>query len=418
MKKIAGSSLFDNKTFCKVISVIGAVVIWAIITLTSKTNSERLIRNVPIDFSLTGTAVEALGLNAFERSDEALNIRLAGNRSSINAVSKEDFIVTLSTGRVTKAGKYTVKVDVSLKEEIGNAEIIDYSPKSIQVSFDRTATKTLPVTVDISNISAKNGFMLDKGYPSVPEVTVSGPESVIKSITSCVADIDAKNSILEETLAVSEIPLFLIDENGNKVNNPFVVIDKEVTDVSVPVLKVKELPIFVHFINMPANFVEKDFKYTISSKDIQLAGPEETIDAMTQLDVRYVDLKTTKPGDVVTLNVELPAGFVNLSNTQTVDVTIPSDNITRKLFSVREFKVIGAPEDSDVRFVTKRLNNVTLYGDKNILKNIAANDIVVEVNLSGTTLSGGTMTVPATITVPGKTGVFWAYGDYEVVIRS
>lgn len=418
MKKITSSSLFDNKTFCKVISVIGAVVIWAIITLTVKTNSERLIRNVPIDFSLTGTAVEALGLNAFERSDEALNIRLAGNRSSINAVSKDDFIVTLSTGRVTKAGKYTVKVDVSLKEEIGNAEILDYTPKSIQVSFDRNATKTLPVTVDISEISAKNGFMLDKGYPSIPEVTVNGPESIIKTISSCVADIEAKSSNLEETLAVSDIPLSLFDENGNKVSSPFVVLDKEKTDVSVPVLKVKELPIFVHFINLPSNLTQNDFKYTLSSKDIQLAGPEETIDAMTQLDVRYVDMKTTKPGDVVTLNVELPAGFVNLSNTQTVDVTIPSENITRKQFSVKEFKVIGAPEDSDVKFVTKRLNNVTLYGDKTVLRSIAANDIVVEVNLSGTTLSGGSMTVPATITVPGKTGVFWAYGDYEVVIRS
>ena len=418
MKKITSSSLFDNKTFCKIISVIGAVVIWAIITLTVKTNSERLIRNVPIDFSLTGTAVEALGLNAFERSDEALNIRLAGNRSSINAVSKDDFIVTLSTGRVTKAGKYTVKVDVSLKEEIGNAEILDYTPKSIQVSFDRNATKTLPVTVDISEISAKNGFMLDKGYPSIPEVTVNGPESIIKTISSCVADIEAKSSNLEETLAVSDIPISLFDENGNKVSSPFVVLDKEKTDVSVPVLKVKELPIFVHFINLPSNLTQKDFKYTLSSKDIQLAGPEETIDAMTQLDVRYVDMKTTKPGDVVTLNVELPAGFVNLSNTQTVDVTIPSENITRKQFSVKEFKVIGAPEDSDVKFVTKRLNNVTLYGDKTVLRSIAANDIVVEVNLSGTTLSGGSMTVPATITVPGKTGVFWAYGDYEVVIRS
>lgn len=418
MKKITTSSLFDNKTFCKIISVIGAIAIWAIITLTVKTNSERLIRNVPIDFSLAGTAVEALGLNAFERSDEALNIRLAGNRSSINAVSKEDFIVTLSTGRVTKAGKYTVKVDVSLKEEIGNAEIIDYTPKSIQVSFDRNASKTLPITADTSGMSAKNGFMLDKGYPSVPEVTVSGPESIIKNITSCVADIETKNDVLEETLAVSDVPLSLFDENGNMISNPFVVLDKESVDVSVPVLKVKELPIFVHFINMPSNFAEKDFKYSLSYKDIQLAGPEESIDAMSQLDVRYVDMKTTKPGDVITLNVELPAGFINVSNTQTVDVTIPSDKITRKLFSVTEFKVIGAPEDSNVRFVTKRLNNVTLYGEQSVLRSIAANDIVVEVNLSGTTLSGGSMSVPATITVPGKTGVFWAYGDYEVVIRS
>ena len=63
MKHLNFSRLFDNKSFCKTFSVIGAIVIWAAVTLTAKTDSERILRNVPIDFSVAGTAVEALGLN-------------------------------------------------------------------------------------------------------------------------------------------------------------------------------------------------------------------------------------------------------------------------------------------------------------------------------------------------------------------
>ncbi len=418
MKIIKNSRLLDNKTFCKIISVIGAIAIWATITLTVKTDSERLLRNVPIDFSVAGTAVEALGLNSFERSDEEINITLSGNRGSLNAVSKEDFIVSLSLGRVTKAGKYTVRVDVSLKEPVGNVEIVDYSPKSIQVSFDRSASKTLTVSADISDLSAKDGFMLDKGYPSNQEVTIIGPESIVKTVTSCVADVDSKKKVLEETLNISEVSLVLYDENGNVVSNPYVVLDKETVDVSIPVLKIKDLPVVAHFINMPSTFVAKDFKYSLSNTEIRVAGPEETIDTMSQLDVRYADLKTVKPGDIVSLNVELPSGFVNVDNTNTIDVSIPYQNMSEKSFNVNQFNVIGVPDDKKVTVITRRLNNILLIGDEELLKSISSNDIVVEINLSDTTLSSGTTTVPATITVPGKSGVFWAYGDYEVVIKS
>ncbi len=418
MKKLNTSRLFDNKTFCKVISVIGAVAIWATITLTVKTDSERLLRNVPIDFSVAGTSAEALGLNTFERSNEDINITLTGNRGSLNTVSKEDFLVTLSLGRVTKAGKYTVRVDVSLKEPLGSVEIASYSPKTIQVSFDRSATKTLTVETDITGMSAKDGYMLDKGYPSFQEITVSGPESIVKTINSCVADVTSKKNILEETLSVSDIPLVLYDENGNSVSHPYVVMDKEKVDVSVPVLKIKDLPVVAHFINKPPTFAENSFKYTLSNTVIRVAGPEETINSMSQLDVRYADFKTIKPGDVVSLNVELPSGFVNVDNTNTIDVSIPSQDMTQKTFTVNQFNVIGAPDDKNVTVITRRLNNVTLMGSKSLLNDISSSDIVAEINLSETTISGGTMTVPATITVPGKTAVFWAYGSYEVVIKS
>ena len=208
----------------------------------------------------------------------------------------------------------------------------------------------------------------------------------------------------------------LYDENSNIVSNPNITLDKDSVDISVPVLKIKELPIAAHFINKPANFNDASFAYTLSATKIEVAGPAETIDTMSQIDIRYVDLKNAKPGDVVTLNVELPSGFINVSNISTVDVTVPSNNMQEKSFTVNQFKLIGTPENKKATLSTKRLNNVVLVGDRNIINNITAQDIVIEVDLSNIT-TNGTVTVPATITVPSQQGVFWAYGNYEVVIR-
>ena len=416
--KLNISRLFDNKTFCKVFSIISAVLIWAAITLTVKTESERVFRNVPIDFSVEGTAVAALGLGTFDHSDDFVNIRLSGNRRALNSVSKDDFSVTLSLGRVTSSGKQTVNVDVSLKEKISNINIIDYSPKTIQVNFDKHSSKSIPITTDISTLSAADNFLLDKGYPSVQDVTVSGPESVISTVSKCIATVEMKKKGLTKSLTVPAVKLKLLDENNNEVSNPNLTMDKETVDISVPVLKIKELPVAANFMNKPENFAEASFAYTLSTTKLEIAGPAETIDTLTQIDIRYVDLKEVKPGDTVTLNVELPSGFVNVSNIATIDVTIPVNNMQEAKYNVEEFKLISVPEDKEVTLVTQRLNDVTLYGVREIVAGISAQDIIVEVDLTNVNLSSGTAIVPARITVPNKSGIFWPYGSYDVVIRT
>ena len=420
IKSFSFSGLFNNKTFLMIISIIGAIFIWATITLTVKTDSEKTMRNIPIDFSVQGTSVEALGLNVFEHSADTINLKLSGSRNSINLISKEDITVNMLLGKVVGPGKYTIQLNISLKEGVGDAKVVDYTPKSIQVSFDRLATKTLTVDTDISDFSALDGYMLDKGYPATPEVNISGPESIIKTINTCVANtsnVKIKDKLLNKTITVP-VPLMLYNENGAEVADENITLDKETVDVSIPVLKIKTLPIVAHFINQPSNFAEKEFSYSLSTKKISIAGPEETIDAMSQVDIRYVDLKTVKAGDVVSLNVELPSGFINVDNITSVDVTIPSKKMNEKTFNITNFKVVGTPDDKNVNVITKRLNNVKIIGEESIISSLAASDIVAEVNLTGATLSSGTSNYSATITIPGKSGVFWAYGDYEVVIRT
>ncbi|MBQ7800590.1 MAG: hypothetical protein IJ370_08850 [Oscillospiraceae bacterium] len=418
MKHLNISRLFDNKTFCKIFSVVGAIIIWSAVTLTVKTDSEKIIRNVPIDFSVEGTAVAALGLSTFDHSEDAVDITLSGSRGALNSVTKDDFIVALSVGRVSTTGKHTVYIDVSLRDQNNNLTILDYSPKSIQVNFDKLASKVLPIATDISNLSAKNEFMLDKGYPNAQEVTISGPESVIDTVKSCVAKVNDRRKDMTQTAGFPAVPLVLYDEAGNVVESQSISFDKETVDISVPVLKIKKLPIAADFINKPESFMDSEFGYTLSLTEIEVAGPVETIDAMSQLYVRYVDLKSVKPGDVVSLNVDLPSGFINIANIASVDVTIPSNNMQQKNFSVNQFKFIGAPEDKEISLITKKLNNVVLVGERTIINSITAQDIVIEVDFSAATISSGVTTLPATITVPNKKGVFWAYGSYEVVVRT
>ena len=52
IKSFSFSSLFNNKSFLMIISVIGAIFIWATITLTVKTDSEKTMRTIPVDFSV------------------------------------------------------------------------------------------------------------------------------------------------------------------------------------------------------------------------------------------------------------------------------------------------------------------------------------------------------------------------------
>lgn len=416
MRHFNFSKLFDNKTFCMIFSIVGAVLIWASVTLASKDSSEKVIRNVPIDFSVSGTAVEALGLSAFEHSADDINITLSGNRGTLNSISKDDFIVSLSLGRITSAGKHSVNLDVSLKQTFGNVNIIDYSPKSIQINFDRNASKTLQIEVDISSFSAKEGYMLDKGYPSSQEVTISGPENIINSVDKCIVDVGSKKTILDETFFASKLPLVLYDSNGKVISSESITMDKETVDVSVPTLKIKEMPVAVQFINAPAEFIESSLKYSLSVSKIKLAGPEETINELSQFDLRYVDLKTVKPGDKVSLNVELPSAFVNVDNISSIDITILGDNLTEKTFNASQFKLINAPESKKINIVSDKLNNIRIFGEKSFLNEISASNIVIEVDVSEVNITSGTMNVPAEITIPGKSGLFWVYGSYSAII--
>lgn len=417
MKNLNISRLFDNKTFCKIFSIVGAIIIWASITLTTQTDSESTIRNVPIDFSVSGTSVEALGLSAFNRSDESVNVRVSGTIANINATKAEDFDVTLSLGNVTSAGKYTVQIDVKLNDSARNVSIIDYSPKKVEIDFDRTASKTLQVETNISNMSAKEGYLLDKGYASSQQVSIIGPETLVKTVVSCVAEIEASSKILDKSFTVSQVPLVLYDENKKVIKNNGITMDKEMVDVTVPVLKIKKLPLSLRFLNTPSKFDSNKFRYYLSATEIEVAGPDATIDSMSQIDIGYADLKSIHPGDKISMPVVLPSGFVNVDNINAVDLSIPKDNLIEKKYTAKNFNVIGAPDNKTVKVITKQLSNITIAGEEDIINQITANDIVVEINLTDTTISNGTTTVPAIITVPGKSGVFWICGNYEVVIR-
>ncbi len=417
MKNPKISRLFDNKTFCKIFSIVGAIIIWASITLTTQTDSESTIRNVPINFSVSGTSVEALGLSAFNKSDDSVNVRVSGTIANINATTAEDFDVSLSLGNVTAAGKYTVQVDVKLNDSARNVSIIDYSPKKIEIDFDRTASKTISIETNISDMSAKEGYLLDKGYASSQQVSIIGPETLVKTVVSCVAEVKANNKVLDKSLTVSEVPLVLYDENKNVIKNPGITMDKEMVDVTVPVLKIKTLPLSLRFLNTPAKFDDGNFKYSLSATEIEVAGPEATIDSMSQIDIGYADLKNIHPGDTISMPITLPSGFVNVDNINAVDLTIPKDNLIEKKYTAKTFNIIGVPDNKTVKVITKQLSNVVVAGEENIINQITANDIVAEINLTDTTISNGTTTVPAIITVPGKSGVFWVCGNYEVVIK-
>ncbi|MBP0979251.1 MAG: hypothetical protein J6C55_01215, partial [Oscillospiraceae bacterium] len=64
---------------------------------------------------------------------------------------------------------------------------------------------------------------------------------------------------------------------------------------------------------------------------------------------------------------------------------------------------------------TKKLNNIKLIGQEDIISNLISGDIVAEIEINESEISVGQLTVPVKISIPNK-GVVWAVGDYSSVI--
>lgn len=58
----------------------------------------------------------------------------------------------------------------------------------------------------------------------------------------------------------------------------------ETADVTIPVLKQKELPVSVEYLNVPSGFPIDWLEDEYSVASLLVAGPEELIDAYSQLD--------------------------------------------------------------------------------------------------------------------------------------
>ncbi len=409
--------LLDNNQVVLILSVLAAITLWALYAFWLKPEITRTIL-VPVNTVPATEAVGSLGLQVAEVQANEVWVTITGNRLEVTAVEAKDIEVVLDVSPVTGPQKYTLKVNA--KNVSDKAFFIQScKPDTIDVQFSPTATTSLAVEMDFAGLSSPDGYKIETTSISPSQITISGPESEIARVARCavIANFDVP---LTTTQSLTQ-DILLLDKDGQVVNSMYITKSADTAAVIIPVKKIMTLPVSISFINVPPEFPLDDLYYTFSADEIEVAAPEEIISKYSEIPLGFIDFKTFDPAETYVFNLEsvLPAALTNIGDVQTVQVSFNSDEFTSVELNVGTFQIINKPVDYNVSLATTQLRGVRIIGPADDIKDLAAGDVVVQVDISERQdLQPGRFQMPVKVFVPNK-GLMWAYGNYtvDVVVR-
>lgn len=402
-KNINLKKLFDNDQFVRILSLVVAVFLWMFTVNAVDSDSTLTVHNVPVEVNVEESALGSMGLDTINGRDYKANVTIRGERNVIGGVEPEDIQVYAVLSNLSGPGNYDIRLEARDRNGMGFT-IKSVEPNTVKMQFDRLVTKKLPVQVELTGVSIPDGYLLESESVNPREVTVTGPEADMLRVYRCVVKAEVNRELSKTETIRTKIELQ--DQDGKVVESKYINLDTSTAEVTIPVLKKKEVPVKVEFLNVPPEFPLDELQYTYSQETIEIAGPEEDIDNLSEIHLGYIDMKELGESGAYPFDVE---------NIETVVVEFEDHNLTTKNFIIRNITVINEPVNYDITVATRSISGVKMVGRKSVLGSMSAQDIVAEIDVSDREITSGQIKVPVRIYAPTK-GLVWASGSYEAII--
>ncbi len=398
-----------------IVSIIAAVCIWAYVDSETNDTYTTWITNIPVTFDGEDT-LEYRGLMIIhDESQETISLRVSGKRATIMKLSRSNITITVKTSQINGAGEQALEYTISYPKTVteSNITLLSKSSDTVTVLVMAETTASVPIRSSFTG-SVANGYRAGEIICSPEEITVSGPQELVESISYALVTIGDEE--LTDSIA-ADYTFVLMDENDQEVEASSLTCSAETIAVSMNVGKIKTLPLSVTLVDGGGATAE-DATVEISPMFITVSGDDETLDALESIDLGSISLAEVLTTGTYTKDIILPATIENISGTTQATVTVTIEGLAVTTCSATQFSILNKPEGCTATMVTQRLS-VTLRGSKTALAEIDEEDIIVVVDLSQidtTSGSTGTVTVQAEIYVSSDENV-GAVGTYNVVVN-
>ena len=410
------SKLLDNDKFVRLLAVFVAVIAWFVVSWTIDPTAEVTISNIPVIFDLEGTTAESYGLNVIEGDEQTVDIKVTGKIYKIGNLTADDFIATPKLSSVTKPGEYTLSVEVAkINLQETDYEVVPSYSLKVDAYFDYVSEISFDITARAENVTAEEGFVKEAVLSDTNKITLKGPQSELDKISKCVVETDS--DIVINDMHVLEGELVFYDQDNNILELEHVTYQQQKFEITIQIYKHKVVPFTVSFINVPEGLDLSRLDYYLSEDAIEISGPKDTVDSINEISLGEIDFRKANIGAMFAQDVTLPAGVVNVNNTNLVTVTIDPTELAKIQLSVKNISPINLPAEYDVTVTTEVISNINIVGHEEDISNLSSNDLIARVDFQSVELSDGQQRVPVTIYATGNKFV-WSVGEYTVLVNA
>ena len=407
-----------------ILSIILAMLLWLVLSITALSEIQVTLREVPIDFSLENSFADLNGLSVISQDIESVSVSFTGQRDRIGNYTAADLRVSLDLNTVRASGSYDLPLVVTSVhgDQIENIEIAP--KKTVHVEFDRYSSQifTLDSTtlkLDLSNVKAASGHVIDEEEIVInpQQVRISGLQDYIDQVTECVIYFDDPITLSESAnLSTANIRLM----NGNTVfefENDNITFDTVDFDVYVPVYITKNVPLRAAIQSYSDEIDISGIAYTLSQDSILVRSQDPKVANVEDISVGTISLRDIRPGYVDTFTIPRNSNYENISGVDEVEVRFDLEGYAEKVVTLRNSQIhlINTSSEYNVTVEANRIN-VTLVGPADVLEEIDPASVVAQIDLLDYDLYTSQRFLYVTVYVPGHPDV-WATGVVQVIAQ-
>ncbi len=415
LKDFSFKKLFSHKKFSAVFSVVVAFCVWIVITVQQKPVIQRTFTEIPVSINLENTFVSENNMSIIgDISSQKFTIVVTGPTSVVSALTAEDIGIYASAGEVDAPGTYSLKVSPTSTTAAAEFDINSIYPPTIDVNFDYVDTEEFTINAIAEGVTAANGLVAEGGMLGGTEsdiVTVTGPRAVVGQIET-VAAVAKVNKTLSST-ETFDAQMVLLDANGKELSQEHVSLSVSNVQVTVPISKKKTVPVVATFSNAPSGFSAATIPVTYNFGTVTIIGVPDNVDKTTQISLSAIDITTlsNKPQSF-DLSLKMPEGIRILDSIDQITATIDTSGYAEKSLNVTQVKYTGLSKTMSTASLTT-IKNVKICGPARVIRNITANNITAEVDL--TDKKAGQHTVNVKFKLNDCNNV-WVVGTYTTTV--
>ena len=399
------ANLFEKDVVIKIGSLIAAIVIWFIISVTDTPVIDSVLYKVPVTVSLAGTRAEAEGYQPMSISEESVTVYINGKRGEIGNLKSEELVAVASADNVMYAMEYSLPLEITCLTE-KEFEVTKIEPANVRVDFDRIITKEVSIKPQLSGLKVSDGYIMgeEENIVIVPEtVNVTGPAEIVDSITDAAVVINENKTLTGTTdfktgsLSFYNGSILISDENER------LSVDKSEFTVHVPVYERHTIALDFKITNAPENFDIDSFKQMLnmSVTELEVAVLSENFVDRDSIDIGTIDMREADKGTEFSFETSkfLPEGYEDLNNVRFVTVSVPSTGLIKRSIHITNssFQLVNTPAQYDFNIIT---SGVTPYfiGPEESMEQLTYIDVTAQIDMIGLNVEGDRQSLKLPIT--------------------
>jgi len=392
-----------SKIILLLISLVVAFGMWFYVITVVSPDSEISINHVSVQSQGEKLLLEQSNLMVVtDMEDLEVDLVLNGNRTDLIKLSRSNITITVDVSKIDRAGKHEVTYDITLPGDIpSNAVSVQTrDPDRLTLVVEnRVRNPEIPLKLIYDKTQLPGNYTMKESAMEYPEfITVSGPESVMKTVAYAEAKLDLENR--QESYIDESIPYVLYDKEGEEIESELLTHDGAVL-VTAPINYTRELPLKLQ-LKAGGGATEKDalVRFFVPNAEgnteldeeitgITVSGSKHILDGESTLTLASIDLATVRDGDKLTFHMEeLPLlkeeGVNNESGITEIYAIITFPHLKEREFDAMIISAEGVGEGLQANLAQKRIS-ITVRGSAELIDELSVGDITVYVDLSGVT---------------------------------